>query len=363
MTIKMICAAVALNAAIIPVAYAHDGDGGNVTYASDHAPIGVMADHRHKKGEWMVSYRYMYMDMEGNRIGTDEVDPDPIVTTVPNRFAGAPMMPPTLRVVPLEMPMQMHMGGAMYGLADRITLMGMVNYITKEMDLRTYMGGMGTNVLGDFTTEVSGFGDTSVGAIIGLDDGSYEHRQVNLSVMVSIPTGSITETDTVLTPMNMQTDMRLPYPMQLGSGTYDLKPALTARSRSGRWSYGAQVSGVIRLDDNDEGYALGDVLEGTAWLAFEPQPWVSISGRLKAKSQGQIDGIDPRIMAPVQTADPDYQGSETVEALFGVNLAGSEGWKKGHRLALEFGVPLHRDLNGPQMETDYTLTLGWQKAF
>lgn len=363
MTFKALCAAAALNAALLPVVHAHEGDGGTVSYASDHAPIGVMADHRHKKGEWMLSYRYMHMDMSGNRIGTDSVDPDTIATTVPNRFAGAPMMPPTLRVVPLEMPMKMHMAGAMYGLTDRITLMGMVNYHSKEMDHRTYMGGMGTSVLGNFTTEASGFGDTSVGAIFGLDDGSLDHRQVNLSVMLSLPTGSMTETDTVLTPMNMQPELRMPYPMQLGSGTYDLKPAVTARSRSGQWSYGAQLSGVVRLDENDEGYALGDVLEGTAWLAFEPRPWVSVSGRLKAKTQGQIDGIDPNIMAPVQTADPDNHGGETVEALFGVNLAGSEGWKRGHRLALEFGVPLHRDLNGPQMETDYTLTLGWQKAF
>ena len=363
MKLKTLCAAAALNAALVPVAQAHEGDGGNVTYASDHAPIGVMADHRHNKGEWMLSYRYMYMDMAGNRDGTDSIDPDTIATTVPNRFAGAPMMPPTLRVVPLDMPMKMHMAGAMYGLTDRIALMGMVNYHTKEMEHRTYQGGMGTNVLGNFTTEVSGWGDTSIGAIFGLDDGSYEHRQVNASLMMSLPTGSITETDRVLSPMNMRPELRLPYPMQLGSGTFDLKPALTARSRTGQWSYGAQASAIIRLGDNDEGYALGDVFEATGWLAFEPKPWLSISGRLKASTKGAVDGIDPAIMAPVQPADPDNHGGETVEALFGVNLAGSSDWRKGHRLALEFGVPLYRDLNGPQLETDYTLTLGWQKAF
>ena len=30
-----------------------------------HAPISVMGDHMHAMGEWMVSYRYMTMDMEG----------------------------------------------------------------------------------------------------------------------------------------------------------------------------------------------------------------------------------------------------------------------------------------------------------
>jgi len=117
------------------------------------------------------------------------------------------------------------------------------------------------------------------------------------------------------------------------------------------------------LDDNDEGYALGDVLEATGWLAYEPAPWVSLSGRLKARSVAQIEGNDIAVRAPVQTADPANHGGETIEALFGLNLAGSDGWTKGQRFAAEIGLPLHRDLNGPQLETDVTFTLGWQRAF
>jgi len=355
-------ASAALLCAALPAA-AHEGDGGNVTYASDHAPIGVMADHRHKKGEWMTSYRYMYMDMSGNRDGTNSLSPEEIVTTVENPFANPPMMPPTLRVVPTDMPMQMHMVGGMYGLTDRITLMAMGMYLTQEMDHITFQGATGATRLGEFTTETSGVGDTTVGAIIGLDDGAYEHRQINLGIALSLPTGSIEETDQILTPMGTTPTPRLPYPMQLGSGTFDLKPSLTARSRTGKWSYGTQASAVIRLDENDEGYTLGDVGEVTGWLAYEPEPWVSLSGRLKARSVGQIDGMDPLIMAPVQTADPANHGGETVEALIGINLAGQTGWQKGHRLAAEIGLPVMRDLNGPQMETDLTFTLGWQKAF
>ena len=227
----LIFASAALACFTLPVA-AHEGDGGKVTYASDHAPIGVMSDHRHKKGEWMTSYRYMYMDMSGNRDGTDSLSPEEIATTVANPFANPPMMPPTLRVVPTDMPMQMHMVGGMYGLTDRITLMAMGMYLTKEMDHITFQGPMGTTRLGEFTTETSGFGDTTVGAIIGLDDGSYEHRQINFGIALSLPTGSIDETDQILTPMGTTPSPRLPYPMQLGSGSFDLKPSLTARSRT-----------------------------------------------------------------------------------------------------------------------------------
>ena len=65
-----------------------------VMRADSHAPIGVMGDHMHKQGEWMLSYRFMTMNMEGNLKGSNNIDPDTIVTTEPNRFFGMPGMPP-----------------------------------------------------------------------------------------------------------------------------------------------------------------------------------------------------------------------------------------------------------------------------
>ena len=341
----------------VPIATAHESDGGNVTYATDHAPIGVMADHRHNRGEWMVSYRYMNMQMEGIRNGDDSLS-DPDILATPNRFAP----PANLRVVPLDMTMQMHMVGAMYGLSDRVTLMAMGMYTSNDMDHRTYQGMMGSTELGEFTTETSGIGDTTIGAIIGLDDGMRPHDQPNLSLALSLPTGSIEETDQILTPMGTTPSPRLPYAMQLGSGTYDLKPSLTMRKRVGQISLGGQIAATVRLDDNDSGYTLGDIYEVTAWATYEFTPSVSLSGRLKASTKGEIDGMDANIMAPVQTADPSNYGGDEVTALLGINLAG-QGSLKGHRLAAEIGLPLYRDLNGPQLETDLTFTLGWQKAF
>lgn len=341
---------------------AHENDS-TAPHAMDHAPIGVMADHRHKKGEVMLSYRYMTMDMDGLRNGTDQLSPETIATTVPNSFAGRPGQPPTLRVVPEKMKMDMHMFGAMYGLSDRITLMGMGSYVTKDMDHTTFQGGMGPNVLGGFTTKAEGFGDTALTAIIGLDDGSSKNRQVNLNLGVSIPTGSNTESDQILTPMGGTPSPRLPYPMQLGTGTFDLKPALTYSGRADKLGWGAQTSARIPIEKNKEGYKFGSRIEATTWIAYEPAYWISFSGRLKAVSQGDISGSDTAIVAPVQTADPASQGGEQVQALFGINLAGQTGWLRGQRLALEIGVPLYRDLNGPQLETDSVVTLGWQKSF
>jgi hypothetical protein len=41
---------------------------------------------------------------------------------------------------------------------------------------------------------------------------------------------------------------------------------------------------------------------------------------------------------------------------------GQKGVTCGHRVAAEFGVPFFQRLNGPQMETDYSFTVGWQKT-
>jgi len=77
-----------------------NSDGLSPVRADSHAPIGVMGEHMHKKGEWMLSYRYMYMDMEGNRIGETEVSPEFIVANIA-RFNVAG----NLRVVPTAMTM------------------------------------------------------------------------------------------------------------------------------------------------------------------------------------------------------------------------------------------------------------------
>lgn len=352
-----------LTATATPLSALAHMDGSQGPHATDHAPIGVMADHRHKQGEWMLSYRFMTMDMDGSRDGTISLTPEDIVTAFPNRFFGQPMQPPTLRVVPTQMTMNMHMVGAMYGLSDRVTLMAMTSLKDNDMDHLTFMGGVGTMRRGEFTTGSRGFGDSSLGAIIGLDDGSKQGRQINLNLGISVPTGSNEQTDQVLTPMGGMPTLRLPYPMQLGTGTWDFKPGITAFDRKGKFSFGAQASARLPLGDNAEGYKFGSRFEGTGWIAYEPAYWLSLSTRLKGVSQGDISGFDPAIVAPVQTADPSNIGGETIDLLFGVNLVGQNGVLEGQRLGLELGLPIYRDLNGPQLETDRTITIGWQAAF
>ncbi len=335
--------------------------------ADDHAPIGVMADHAHKKGEAMLSVRHMHMEMVGNQIGTDSVSPDAIVTTIPNRFFGMPGQPPTLRIVPTAMRTDMTMIGAMYAPTDWVTLVAMGSYIQKEMDHTTYMGGMGANVAGQFQTSPEGFGDITVGGIFPLlghaPKMANSARELNIRAAVSLPTGSTSETAEILTPMGGTPTARAPYMMQMGSGTWDLKPAVTYKGWAGKVGYGAQYAGSIRLGTNNQGYSFGDVHEATAWLSYRAAQWISLSGRARAKTTDRIKGMDSMIMGPVQTANPDFQGGERVDLIAGINTVVTHGALAGHRFGLEVGAPIYQDLNGPQMAGDWMLTVGWQKAF
>ncbi len=301
-----------------------------------HAPIGVMGDHRHSRGAWMVSYRYMRMGMQDNLNGT---------TTFTNEEVFANYM-----VAPQQMRMTMHMIGVMHAPTNQLTLMVMAHYLTNTMDLRTR-----TDM--NFTTVGQGFGDTRVSALYGLFNRQQQSMHINLGV--SIPTGSITERDA--TPM--EANAPLPYPMQTGSGTWDILPGITYLGQASDLSWGAQASGILRTGKNDRDYTLGNALNATGWVAYRWNNWWSTSLRLAGSNVGTVSGRDEALNPTmVTTADTNNFGGQRVDGFLGLNFNVAERYLYGHRLAAELGVPLYQNLNGPQMGQQSVLTLGWQWA-
>jgi len=302
-----------------------------------HAPIGVMGDHTHGQGEIMLSYRYMYMDMDGNRSGRDTLTPEQVLQQFP--------------VTPTRMTMQMHMLGAMYAPSDTLTLMVMAPYIIKEMDHLTRMGTR-------FTTRSQGFGDISLSGLYTVFDRARQRLHLNLGF--SVPTGSIEERDA--TPMGP--DQILPYPMQIGSGTVDLQPGITYLGQAGDWSWGTQAMGTLRLGENSNGYRLGNQLALTAWGARQWANWFSTSLRLAGRTWGNIDGQDSRLNPSlVPTADPSLRAGTQLDLGLGLNFYIPEGQWSGTRAAVEVNLPLYRNLSGPQLETDFSITAGVQASF
>ncbi|MCH2060230.1 MAG: transporter [Verrucomicrobiales bacterium] len=326
-----------------------------------HAPIGVMGDHTHGAGEYMLSYRFMTMAMKGHRHGTQSLSAQDVFGL-------------GYDIAALDMTMDMHMIGMMHAPTDRLTLMAMVNFVEKEMSMTRkpahgmgHMGGHGGMMMdgmegghhgghagGSFSHASSGLGDITLGGLYKIHD--TDRQRIHLNLGIGLPTAGVEE---------KEHGMLLPYGMQLGSGTWDLKPGITWLGQCDDFSLGAQAMGTIRLEDeNDAGYALGDKFDLTAWAARQLNESISASLRI---SYTNADAIDGHFSSHHSHSSPAFiqgnYGGEFLEGGIGLNFQIRQGALKGHRLAIEGIFPMHQDLNGVGMERDYSLVAGWQFAF
>lgn len=299
-----------------------------------HAPISVMGDHYHKKGEFMFSYRYMPMWMDGNLQSTDDISNEDIYQN--------------FMVAPQKMQMNMHMLGVMYAPSNRITLMVMGNYISNSMDLRT---GMGV----DFTTESGGFGDISLSSLIKIMNKNRQSLHGNVGI--SIPVGNIDQRDA--TPM--MNDAQLAYPMQLGSGTWDPTLGLTYLGQSDKFSWGAQSMYKFRLGENSENYSFGNRFDIVGWGAIKASDYFSFSASLSYFDTQKIDGVDadlnPMMMPLFNTAN---SGRSQLDVSLGTNFLIPKGSLKNLRLAAEVKIPTYQKVNGIQMKNTLMATFGIQ---
>lgn len=300
-------------------------------------PTGIMGGMFPARGRLIPSLGFMHMEMDGNRAGTDRVSTAQVLAQFP--------------VAPLAMEMGMTMFGLMYGVTDDVSVMAMVPYVEKSMPHLTRTGVR-------FRTASRGWGDVSV--LANWRVWQQGTQELGLSAGLALPTGSTDERDA--TPMGP--NQVLPYPMQIGSGTFDLLPAITYKARTGDLSWGAQARGRIRLGENDENYSLGDVYSLSVWAARRWSNAVSTSIRLTGAAIGDIDGADARLNpAIVPTAVAGLRAGETLDLGLGLNFLVRSGPAKGTRLTVEAGAPIHQRLDGPQVERDYTVAARISKMF
>lgn len=303
--------------------------------------VNVLGTHTHFKGEWMLGYSFMTMTMEGNRTGTRRVSTDDVLAN--------------FMVSPTKMRMAMHMTMLMYAPSDDLTLMAMLPYVRLSMDHVTRMGV-------EFTTESEGIGDIRIGGLYTFFRRNFQAHRLIFSGNVSLPTGSIDAVDFLANPaMGKQ---KLPYPMQLGSGTVDLHNALTYLGEAEIWGWGAEIDTTVRLGTNSNGYRLGNRYRLSAWLDWKWTDWVGPNFRIDGETWNNIAGADPDLNpAMVPTADPTLRGGETIDLSLGLTFYVPHGLLEGQRLALRGTVPIYRSLNGPQLETDWRISVGWQWVF
>ena len=325
----------------------------SMDHGSHQVPIGVMGGQVHEKGHFMLSIRQMSMRMKGNSDDGGALTDSEIIN-LPNPY---PMMnmPSKLSVVPQEMDMNMTMIGGMYGLTDRQTLMVMAMYVEKDMTLSTYSSMMQRELLGNFKTKISGVSSIAVSSQIKISEsnGYKINAQIGLEKLI----GDNDETGTVLTPMNMSKEIVLPYSMQVSDESTSLIAGLNITKNTENWSYGGQIIFKNKIDDKE--WSFGNSITLNGWTGKNLSDSIFGSIRLSYTDIDSIDGRDMRIMAPVQTANPENYGGSNYKLSFGLNKRLSNG----DNLDFELSIPFEQKLNGPQMEEDLILILGYKKGF
>ena len=317
---------------------------------TDRSPAGVMISHVHEKNQWMFSYRYMNTSTDHLMEGTRSISRSKV-------YANYQMAPESMQ-------MNMHMLMGMYGVNDKLTLMGMLNYSTMTMSMasdNTMQHDHSGNMSMDrYNMTSSGLGDLKLFALYSIL--KSEDHQLLANIGMSVPTGSISRkgksTDL------MYSGQRLAYNMQLGTGTVDFMPGMNYLYQNGKITIGSQISGSLRTGNNFLAYHLGNEINLNNWIAYQCLNVISSSVRMEMSKSGKINGRDPSLALFTEpSANPLNYGGEKITCYVGAVFQAKKGFWKHNRLAAEYGLPVHQNLNGIQMAVQQVLYGSWSFQF
>jgi len=265
---------------------------------------------------------------------------------------------------PTFMDMRMHMIDLMYAPTKWLNVMLMPTFMDMNMNLRQLAGApvdlSGAHQHGAAGSETGAVSDTYFSSLIKLLDIPGHHVHVNLGF--SAPTG---KTDIKLRRAHKEDGGLIHFGMQLGSGTWDFTPSLTYLGEYNRWSWGAQFSGVKRMEaQNKSGYRLGDIIQATGWGGFDLTPWLSASVRGVYTWQDAIHRDFNQFNARISPMDfPKNYGGQFWDMGFGVNARIPGGRFSGNRLGFEWVQPIRSDFNGIQLDRQGMLSATWSYQF
>jgi hypothetical protein len=330
-------------------------DHGRRELADKHGPAGIIGDHIHRRGEWMVEYKYMNMFMEDNRLGKNTISDEAAIGPLGGP-AGIAVdgIQTNVEAAPTQMTMQMHMAHIMYGATDDISLYTVVMLPSLSMD----------HVRGDanpagrgsaFTTQNSGLGDTALGALLRLASDCDEDLLFNLGC--SVPTGDIYDESSAQSGGFVS--QPLSYPMRLGSGTFNFRPGLTYRQFYDWWSWGGQVQADLPIGMNYRGYSVGEEVRLNSWTSVLLTDLWAVSWRGEHVFRANYDGADPDLSdLSVSTNVEKFRGGYWYSAGFGTQVLLTE-----NLLSFEFVPTIGQSLDGIQLETDYAVVASWAKSW
>lgn len=314
-------------------------------------PAGVMFGHMmNQQDAMMVGYRFMYSGQSGDMLnGSRPVSDQTVVSKACANVVGGCLY------MPASMNMNMHMLNIMHAPTDWLNLMVMPQLVSMDMTMSQSLTGFEDPVMpmSGMKMTSNNVGDTSITALVKVLNKEGHHVHAGLGI--SAPTGSIEQ---------MNGSLNQSYGMQTGSGTWDFNPSMTYTGQANDWGWGAQLSGIKRLEKNKYGYALGDIFQATGWGSYQVVNWLSASVRGLYTVQGGIQGQTSLDHLTSSTVDyPSNYGGRFVDIGFGLNASFHQGQFTNHSLSLEWLQPVNTNFNGYQLDRNGTLSVSWNYSF
>lgn len=324
-------------------------------HCGGNMPLNIFGGGIPETHEYRFKISQSVMEMGPLRDGTDDILSTSLIST------GAPNGSKFI-AVPRSMQMYMTMVGGAYSFTDNFAVMAMGNYTKNEMQMEIRPAN-GTG----FTMTSDGIGDFTVLGKYRLhtDDNLVPTNQFSMLFGVSMPTGAIDRHFTNNTVAN-QNGTLLPFKMQLGSGTFDPIVGFTYQGSRDPWWWGFNTQLEAHVYDNEQGYHRGQEFRYDFYAMRQIHDKVVVHAQLNGWVEGHYsrEPYNQRVLGNGHAPNGHF-----TSPLFDPNNYG------GHKVALSAGlqwqpvplhiiemtgtIPIHQDLNGPQLRDSYMLRVSY----
>lgn len=319
-----------------PAPPAGEAAGATRRQAPPPPPLGVRFGESLEGRRFRIAYTFEQERLAGLRTGTDSLSPADL------RGLG-------YREAPRRLESTLHRLTLSWAPHPRTTLVLEVPYVAHEYTRSTLVPA--TADLQQRQSEGQGLGDIGFAVVIPFIRKGAESSQVHVGF--DVPTGSIRRRDE---------GRPLPYAVQPGNGSVDLEWGWTYKGELPAFAWGGQVVGRHPVGRNGRDWRQGSRFSGRIWGVVRIVAGLSASLRAEWEKQNETEGFD-------RALQPQSSPAENAALQDGTTLALAPGMSldipglAGQRLALEVGIPVYQDLDGPQLERDWTVRAGWQWTY
>ncbi len=322
---------------------AEEAEPGATRDSSPPPPVGVRLGETLENNRFRLGYSWERLRSQGLLIGTNDKSPAYVRALPPER--GRPTgYTSTLR----SFETTIHTIELAYAPHPRVTLVAEIPFVQKEIErVDSTTPGACNGVRCQHQTE--GIGDVRFAMIVPFIKKGFESSQIHIGL--DVPTGAIRRQG--------GTPLRLPYLAQIGNGTVDFEWGWTYRGALDRFSWGGQALGRHPLARNGLNYREGSQFIGRVWGAVRLFAGVDLSLRADWEKQNEFEGFDRGLRPTVDPAEDGEKYDRTTITLspgFSVEVPSLAGT----RIGVEVGVPVYQEVDGPQLERDWSIKTAWR---